>query len=46
MVEVECSKCRARFEGKTERKAKKKLMMHAKKHHSKKDVKEIFRKLK
>jgi hypothetical protein len=35
MVKVECSKCGNTFEGKTEAKAKKKLMKHAKKHHSK-----------
>jgi transposase-like protein len=34
MVEVKCSKCGNTFEGKTEEKAKKKLMKHAKKHHS------------
>ena len=35
MVEVKCSKCGNKFEGKTEEEAKKKLMKHAKKHHSK-----------
>lgn len=35
MEKVECSKCGMTFEGKTEMKAKKKLMEHAKKYHSK-----------
>jgi hypothetical protein len=35
MVKVECSKCGKIFEAKTEEKAKKKLMKHAKKYHSK-----------
>jgi hypothetical protein len=35
MEKVECSKCGMIFEGKTEEKAQKKLMKHAKKHHSK-----------
>ncbi len=35
MIEVKCSKCGKTFEGKTEEKAKKKLMAHAKKNHSK-----------
>lgn len=34
MVEVKCSKCGNTFEAKTEKKAKKKLMKHAKEHHS------------
>ena len=34
MVEFKCSKCGNTFEGKTEKKAKKKLMKHAKEHHS------------
>jgi hypothetical protein len=34
MVEVKCGKCGTTFEEKTEKKAKKKLMKHAKKHHS------------
>jgi hypothetical protein len=34
MVEVKCGKCGETYEGKTEKKAKKKLMKHAKKFHS------------
>ena len=34
MVEVKCSKCGIIFKAKTEKKGKKKLMKHAKKHHS------------
>lgn len=34
MIEVECSKCGKTFKGKTEEKAKEKLMKHAKKYHS------------
>jgi len=34
MVEVKCSKCGETFEGKNEKKAKKKMMKHAKENHS------------
>jgi hypothetical protein len=34
MVEVKCSKCGETFEGKNEKKAKKKMMKHAKEYHS------------
>ena len=43
MIKVECPKCKAPFEGKTKKKAMKKVMMHAKKYHTRKETKEIYR---
>jgi hypothetical protein len=45
MVKIECLKCGSMFEERTKRKAAKELIKHAKKNHSKKDVKKIYRSL-